>query len=75
MPELSRYRLHKIMKMHTSLNVPPNSVTELKVFLEDLIQDIVKSAEGIAVLNKRRSILPRDLSIAEILIMERKVDV
>ena len=75
MAELSRYRLHKIMKEYTSLNVPPNSVTELKVFLEALIQDIVKSAEGIAVLNKRRSLLPGDLSIAEILIMEKKVDV
>jgi len=49
------------MKEYTSLNVPPNSVTELKVFLEALIQDIVKSAEGIAVLNKRRSLLPGNL--------------
>lgn len=63
------------MKEYSDLNVPPQSVTELKVFLEDLIQDIVKSAEGIAVLNKRRTILPGDLSAAERLALERKVDV
>lgn len=73
MAELSSYRLHKVMKEYTSLNVPPHSVTELKVFLEDLIQDIVKSAEGIALLKKRRTILPGDLSAAERLAMERKV--
>ena len=75
MPELSSSRLHRIMKTYTSLNVPPQSVTELKIFLEDLIQEIVKSADGIAVLNKRRTILPGDLSVAERLVMEKKVDV